>query len=170
MPRQHTGLVAAVRNTALALLLAFGLHGSVQSQPSGSAEKQKASSAASNPGSKSTPGTVFDRSKGKTGQDDFVVVPKGQEISIEVVFPDGSAPTTMSEQGKVVIPVRVGFTTAIPAGTGVHLRFAGSSEDGPLCQISTIELNKTTYRVESSQEPYSREMRFTLTKPLRVAR
>jgi hypothetical protein len=146
-------------STMFSAILFLGFSLSVQSQQNGSTEKPKTSS-------------VLDRAKNKIRDSDFIVVPALQEIRVDPVFPAGSAPTSRVDQGKVVIPVRVGFTTAIPALTKVHLQFTTTSEeDGPLYWLTDVEINKKLYKVESDEVPYApSEMRFTLVKPLRIPR
>ena len=148
----------SARSAALALILFFGFNFIAQSQQNNSSEKPKTSS-------------VLDRVENKAEDGDFIVIPVGQEIKVDPVSLAGSTPSSRVEHGKVVVPVRVGFTTAIPALTKVHLQFAESSEDGSLYRITGVEINKKLYKIESDEVPYAAsEMRFTLTKPLRIAR
>jgi len=137
----------------------LGFSFTAQSQQNSSSEKPKTST------------SVLDRVKNKAEDGDFIVIPAGQEIKVDPFFPAGSSPTSRVDQGKVIVPVRVGFTTAIPALTKVHLQFTVTSEDGSLYRITDVEINKKFYKIEIDEAPYAAsEMRFTLTKPLRIAR
>ncbi len=90
---------------------------------------------------------------------------------VTVTSPAGSPLTTEVTEGKVTTPVRVGFATAIPAGSKVRLRFASPTECGPVYELVSVEIRGTNYKTETDQVGYSpSEMRFTLSKPLRIAR
>lgn len=104
-----------MRWTTLNLVFCLGLGIAAQCQQGSSSEKNTEPA-----------GNVFDRSKSRHDDADFIVVPAGQEINIEVVSPENSAPTSAITEGKVVVLVRIGFTTAIEALTKVHLRYAGN--------------------------------------------
>ena len=146
--------------SAFAAIFFLGFTFTAQSQQKSSSEKAKTST------------SVLDRAKDKADDGDFIVIPAMQEIRVDPVFPAGSAPKSIVDQGKVVLPVRVGFRTAIPALTKVHLQFIGTSEeDGLLYRLTDVEINKKLYKIESDEAPYApSEMRFTLTKPLRIPR
>jgi len=149
----------SARSAALAAILFFGFSFTAHAQQNNSSEKPKTST------------SVLDRVKNKAEDGDFIVIPAGQEIKVDPVFPAGSTPSSRIEHGKVAVPVRVGFTTAIPALTKVHLLFTDTSEDGSLYRITDVEINKKIYNIETDEAPYAAlEMRFTLTKPLRIAR
>jgi hypothetical protein len=149
----------SARSTALAAILFFGFNVTSHSQQNSSSEKPKTST------------SVLDRVKDKDEDGGFIVIPVGQEIKVDPFFPVGSSPTSRVEHGKVVVPVRVGFTTAIPASTKVHLQFTYTSEEGSLYRITAVKINKKLYKVDTDEAPYAAsEMRFTLTKPLRIAR
>jgi hypothetical protein len=149
----------SARSAVFAAFLFFGFSFTAHSQQNSSSEKPKTST------------SVLDRVKNKAEDGDFIVIPAGQEIKVEPVFPVGSSPTSRVDQGKVVVPVRVGFTTAIPALTKVHLQFTYTSEEGSLYRITAVKINKKLYKVDTDEAPYAAsEMRFTLTKPLRIAR
>jgi len=145
-------------NSAFAAIIFLGFAFTGQSQQSSSSQNPK-------------PSSVLDRAKNKSNEKNFIIIPVGQEIRVDPVFPDGSSPTSRVDQGKVVTPVPVGFTTAIPALTKVHLLFTGTSDDGAYYRLTYVEINKKLYKIESDETPYApSEMRFTLTKPLRLPR
>ena len=145
-----------IRWTTLNLVLLLGLSIAVQSQQGSSSEKNTEPA-----------GNVFDRPKNRHDDADFIVVPAGQEINIEVVSPGNSVPTSAITEGKVVVPVRIGFTTAIEALTKVHLRYAGN---GPFYRLVSLRIGKKVYKTETDLAPAGLEMRFTLTRPLRIRR
>jgi hypothetical protein len=145
-----------IRFTIFSLLIC-GLSVSSQSQNSSAGQSNSSSS-------------VFDRPKNPNDDDNFIIVPAGQEIRVEPVSPENSAPTSAITHGKVILPVRVGFATAIEPLTQVQIRYAGTSDYGNVYRLVSIEVGKKTYRTKTDMVPYSMEMRFTLTRPLRIRR
>jgi|SRR6185437_9523640 hypothetical protein len=115
-------------------------------------------------------GSVFDRAKNTPDKTDFIVVPAGQEINVEVVSRENSAPTSEIKQRKVVLPVRVGFSTAIEVFTKVHLRFVRDTDYGRVYTLASVKIGKKTYKTETDAIPAGLEMRFTLIRPLRIRR
>ena len=114
--------------------------------------------------------SVFDRPNNPNDDDNFIVVPAGQEIRVEPLSPENSAPTSAITYGKVVLPVRVGFATAIEPLAKVQIRYAGTTDYGTVYRLVGVEIDKKIYRTKTDLVPYAMEMRFTLTKPLRIHR
>lgn len=127
-----------------------------QSQPS--KDKPAAQDSAAKPADKaqkpaSSPRSVLDRPL--SAKPDPIIVPAGTEIRVDLV------------DGKVVVPVRVGFTTAIPAlskaavkiervyapgyvetsGTQVNNQSARYAEYG---ELKSVTIDGKTYKVESN--------------------
>lgn len=178
--RRRVSLVRHALPLVMLLSCVLGLPHPAQCQKSESSQKGKPASSTAKPGNKSAPPTIFDRAKEKDDDADFIVVPAQRTIMVTVTSPAGSPLTTEVTEGKVTTPVRVGFATAIPAGSKVRLRFASSTECGPvydstecgrLYELVSVEIRGTIYQTETDQAGYSpSEMRFTLVKRLRIAR
>ena len=91
---------------------------------------------------RSSSANVFDRSKSLDDDDDFIVVPAGQEIRVEPTSAENSEPASVITYGNVVIPVRVGFATAIEALTRVRIRYAGTTDYGAVYRLASLEIDK----------------------------
>jgi len=127
---------------------------------------------------------ITDRPKDNTS--DFLIVPVGTEIKVDI---SEENPSEMDHpvQAKVVVPVRVGFATAIPAlskatvqlsaryydaGYGTSLQLSHTTA----AQVTDITVDGTTYDVESNEidvgpNPGLRsEVTFTLLKALAIQR
>ncbi|HEY1800560.1 MAG TPA: hypothetical protein VGG46_06450 [Terriglobales bacterium] len=114
--------------------------------------------------------SVVDRSKKRHDRSDFFIVPAFTEIRVEVEPREGAAPSSAVEVGKVVLPVRVGFSDAIPVFSKVKFGYAGTGDTGTFYELTSVKVGKITYKVHTDAVPYSPEMRFTLSKPLWIKR
>ena len=132
--------LTTVRTIAVSLVFLFSFNVTGQTQEEKSADE-------------SPSGSVFDRSTNKLGKTDFIVVPAGQEIDVQVASPTKSAPSSEIKRGKVILPVRVGFATAIEVFSKVRLRFAGDSEYGRMYTLTSVRIGKRTYETETNAIP-----------------
>lgn len=104
---------------------------------------------------------------GSNSSDDVLVVPAGTEIRVEFAQTGGVAHVLT---GKVVVPVRVGWTTAIPATSKVigetHATFV---------VLTSITIGDVAYKVKTNlmslfTTASGSELRFTLAEPLQIPR
>jgi hypothetical protein len=102
-----------------------------------------------------------------------VVVPAGTNITVEFKYPQHDAPHTY--EGKVVWPVRVGFTTAVPVGTMakvyVSTRYYNDST-ADVAKVTSIVLDGREYLISTDERAvapgFEGEVRFTLTAELKI--
>ncbi|MGH9512106.1 MAG: hypothetical protein ACRD2U_08200 [Terriglobales bacterium] len=102
--------------------------------------------------------SVFDRKHDSA--DDVIVVPAGTKIQVNMMDRDVEA------------PVRLRFSTPIPALTKVSLHIYGSHyRGGYYASLARITIGDVTYRVQSDTVPCATgDGVFTLTAPLRIKR
>ena len=114
----------------------------------------------------------------KKSDDDILVVPKGTRIQTDIAksFPDTPA-TPFEYDGKVEIPVRLGFTTAIPAGSRITVRiYATYAETGYqyAAKLIAVTVDGTSYRIRTDRLPVEpstvKEVSFTLLDDLNISR
>ncbi len=115
----------------------------------------------------------------KKNQDDGVlVVPKGTRIQTDIAktFPD-TPPTPFEYDGKVEIPVRLGFITAIPAGSVVRVQIYATYADTGYqyaARLVAVTIDGTEYRIQTDRLPVDpssvKEVTFTLLKDLKISR
>jgi hypothetical protein len=115
----------------------------------------------------------------KKGDDqDVLVVPKGARIQTDIAksFPDTPA-TPFEYNGKVEIPVRLGFTTAIDAGSVVRVRIdATYADNGYQCaaRLVAVAIDGKTYRLRTDMLPIdpstAKEVTFTLLDDVTIER
>jgi len=98
-----------------------------------------------------------------------IVVPVGTEIRVQFTQPSGL--TNMIE-GKVAVPVRVGWATAIPADSKVKMN---ASAD--FVELASITVREVEYKVKTNAMPLFTtapgsgcELGFVLRERLEVAR
>jgi len=125
---------------------------------------------------------VTDRANEKVP--DFLIVPAGTEIKVDISEENPDREPEHVLQGKVVAPVRVGFATAIPAlsktTVQLSLRYydAGYLQPGyaNVARLTAVTVDGTTYDVESSEIPVgplpalTSEVSFTLLRALAIKR
>lgn len=128
---------------------------------------------------------VADRVKEKTP--DFLIVPAGTEIKVDISEENPDREPEHVLQGKVVAPVRIGFATAIPAlsvaTVQLSLRYydAGygpGSQPGAtnVAQLTAVTVDGNTYEVESNEisvgptPALTQEVSFTLLRALAIKR
>jgi hypothetical protein len=116
---------------------------------------------------------------------DGIVVPAGTQIKVDISEenpPRDVAPRTFS--GKVTIPVRVGWATAIPALTKVTVEVSTLYYPGPgryysvdypqAAQLTAVVLDGTSYDVQTDQVPVlagsASEVTFTLLNDVTLNR
>jgi hypothetical protein len=111
----------------------------------------------------------FGSQAGTTKNSDALVVPAGTEIKVAFVQPVGS-PNFV--EGKVAVPVRVGWATPIPATSKVKMRVSGEYVD-----LASITVGKVSYNVKTNAMPLFTsasgtdcEMSFVLKEPLEIER
>ena len=129
--------------------------------------------------------SLLDRPRDDDDDDNFLVVPAGTEITVEIAaniqFP------ALSYEGKVSVPGRSGFATAIPAlsraGVQVFARHY-SYQDNPgaayayfeAVELTDLTLDGSTYAVQSARaakfgtNTSPSETKFTLLAPLKIRR
>jgi hypothetical protein len=126
---------------------------------------------------------------------DVLVVPAGTEIRVETLagLPTVTRSGTFYE-GKVVVPVRIGFTTAIPALSKVKIAvysvyagngyivygnslfsptgYADSSGYINQAELDSVTIDGTEYKVRTKGAPFSAssEQQFVLEEPLTLER
>ncbi len=119
---------------------------------------------------------VRDRKKG--GDEDILVVPKGTRIQTDIAksFPD-TPPTPFEYYGKVEIPVRLGFTTAIPVGSAVRVQIYATYADTGYqyaARLVSVTVDGIAYRILTDRLPVDpstvKEVTFTLLRDLRISR
>lgn len=119
---------------------------------------------------------VRDHKKG--ADEDFLVVPKGTRIQTDIAktFPD-TPPTPFEYDGKIEIPVRLGFSTAIPAGSTVGVRIdATYTETGYqyAARLVSVTVDGRDYRIRTDRLPVDlstvKEVAFTLLNDLEISR
>jgi hypothetical protein len=114
------------------------------------------------------------RSPGKSNDTD-IVVPAGSKITVEFKYGQHREPQTYD--AKVVWPVRIGFTTAIPVGANAKLEVWTNYNDAGAVDMATL----TSVTVEGKQYPLQSdalelqpgsagELRFTLATELTIKR
>lgn len=115
----------------------------------------------------------------KKGDDlDVIVVPKGTRIQTDIAKPFPDTPATPFEyDGKVEIPVRLGFTTAIDAGITVRVRIDATYADTGhqyAARLVAVTTGGKTYRVRTDLLPIDpstvKGMTFTLLGDLTIQR
>jgi hypothetical protein len=132
----------------------------------------------------------------RTPEPDVIIVPAGTEIRVETlaVLPTVTRWGTVLYEGKVVLPVRLGFTTAIPALSKVKIAvngaysgagyivygnslfspigYADSSGYVSEAELDSITIDGTEYKVRTKAAPFSAisEQRFVLAEPLTLER
>jgi len=128
---------------------------------------------------------VTDRVKEKAP--DFLIVPAGTEIKVDISEENPDREPEHVLQGKVVAPVRIGFATAIPAlsKTAVQLSlryydagYGPGSQPGytNVAQLTAVTVDGTTYDVESNEisvgptPGLTQEVSFTLLRALAIKR
>jgi len=103
---------------------------------------------------------VTDRPKDTTP--DFLIVPVGAEIKVDISEENANREPVHIVQGKVTVPVRVGFATAVPALSKATVQITtryydtGNEESVQLtytCSalLTAVTVDGTTYDVESSE-------------------
>ena len=99
--------------------------------------------------------------------DGLLIVPEGTQLTIDI------------SGAKVVVPVRVGFATAIPALSmaTVRLFLRGTAADsGAIAELTDVTVEGVRYNVVTGQVPVPgpsavpSEVRFTLLKEISIAR
>jgi hypothetical protein len=123
------------------------------------------------------------RDRKKNGDDDLVVVPKGTRIQTDLAHSSQGSPTTPYEfEGKIEIPVRLGFTTAIPAGAKITVlvtsRYDESTYQEPsyreLIELLDVTIDGKVYNIRTDRIPAqvstAKEIAFTLLEPLEIHR
>jgi len=128
---------------------------------------------------------VTDRTKDTTP--DFLIVPVGSEIKVDISEENPDREPVHILQGKVTVPVRIGFATAIPALSKATVQIstqyydAGNGESVQLTYASTAQLTAvtvdgTSYDVESNEVSVgpapglTEEVTFVLTRALAIKR
>ena len=109
---------------------------------------------------------------------DALVVPKGTQIQTDISRTSPGTPATPYEyDGKVEIPVRLGFSTAIPVGSKVAVRITDRHVDEGLqfaAELVAVTVQGKSYKVQTDQMPVdpstAKEVTFTLLKPLKISR
>lgn len=112
---------------------------------------------------------VLRSSKPLADKDEVVVVPAGTQIIVEFTQPIG---LSNAIGGKVTVPVRVGWTTAIPAGSKVKLRTNVS-----VVELRAITIRGVEYKVKTNAMPLftaapgsDSEVGFALTEAFEIPR
>jgi hypothetical protein len=118
------------------------------------------------------------RDSKKNNDEDFLVVSKGTRLQTDITkpFPD-TPPTPFEYSGKVEIPVRLGFTTAINAGNKVMVRITASdANDGYryAAELVAVTVDQKEYPIRTDRIPVdpsaSKDVSFTLLDDLKIAR
>lgn len=111
--------------------------------------------------------SVFDADPKKDSADDFIVIPAGTEIRVNLL------------ERTVEAPVRVGFSTPVPASTKVVLHIYGnhrvSPDDtfglGDYASITSLTIGDDNYPVRTNRIPCRMGQGvFRLSAPLRIKR
>ncbi len=104
-----------------------------------------------------------------------IVVPAGTNITVEFKYPQHDAPRTYG--GKVVWPVRLGFTTAVPVGTMAKVYvstryYLDSSAD--VAKVTSLTVDNKQYKIATDEREvtpgFEGEIRFTLISELKIKR
>ena len=111
--------------------------------------------------------SVFDADPKKDSESDFIVLPAGTEIRVNML------------ESSVEVPVRVGFSTPIPASSKVLLHIYGyhrlSPDDnfglGDYASLTSVTIGDETYLVQTNRIPCRiGQGVFKLSAPLRIKR
>ena len=119
----------------------------------------------------------------KKSGDHVLIVPKGTRIQTDISHSSDGAPATPYQfEGKVEIPVRLGFTTAIPASAKITVYVTSITSEGAYQELTYqefVELLDVTvdgkvYDIRtdriSMQAATAKEVTFTLLEPLELHR
>ncbi|MDT8069014.1 MAG: hypothetical protein ROO76_12695 [Terriglobia bacterium] len=107
-----------------------------------------------------------------------LVVPKGTRIQTDIAksFPD-TPPTPFEYDGKVEIPVLLGFTTAINAGNKVRVRITAADTDNGYryaAELVAVTVDHNEFTIRTDRIPVDpstmKEVAFTLLDDLKIAR
>ncbi|HWR15506.1 MAG TPA: hypothetical protein VN577_11805 [Terriglobales bacterium] len=112
---------------------------------------------------------------------DSLIILAGTQIKADISqVPAGIQLSPHIMSGRVVVPVRIGFTTAIPALTEVTVSVTGHHYDAgyvDVVELIAVKIVGTTYTIHTDQIPLFstragnvREVTFTLMEPLRIPR
>jgi len=123
------------------------------------------------------------RDRKKSKDDDVLVVPKGTRIQTDISHSFQGSPATPYEfEGKIEIPVRLGFTTAINAGAKITVlvtsRYYESAYQEPSYQefveLLDVTIDGKVYDIRTDRIPMqagtAKEVAFTLIDPLEIHR
>ena len=99
-----------------------------------------------------------------------LIVPAGTEVRVEFTQPNGSPPEVIT--GKVAVPVRVGWATAIPATSMVIM-----SANVTVVELASVTIGTVSYKVKTNSMPLFTsapgtdcELAFVLKEPLEIPR
>ena len=107
-----------------------------------------------------------------------IVVPQGTRIQTDILqhSPDTHEPP-YEYKGKVVIPVRLGFYEAIPAGSTVTVLVNRRYYDTGIqdvAELVNVVVNNKTYDIRTDQQTIQpatvKEVAFTLLTPVKISR
>jgi len=98
--------------------------------------------------------------------DDLLIVPEGTQLNIDI------------SEGKVVVPVRVGFATAIPALSKATVRVSlqGTGDSVYIAELTDVTVEGVRYGVQADlvavpgPRAVPSEVTFTLLKPVSIQR
>jgi hypothetical protein len=110
----------------------------------------------------------LDRPKDRVAEkaDDLLIVPEGTQLKIDI------------SEGKVVVPVRVGFATAIPALSKATVRVSlqGTGDSVYIAELVDVTVEGVRYGVQADlvavpgPQALPSEVTFTLLKPVSIQR
>jgi hypothetical protein len=112
--------------------------------------------------------TALDRPKDSAAEnaDDLLIVPEGTQLKIDI------------SEGKVVVPVRVGFATAIPALSKATVRVSlqGTGDSVYIAELTDVTVEGVRYGVQADlvavpgPQALPSEVTFTLLKQVSIQR
>lgn len=119
----------------------------------------------------------------KKNDDDVLIVPKGTRIQTDISHSSDGAPATPYQfDGKVEIPVRLGFKTAIPAGAKITVLVTSHSYEGAyqestyqeFVELLDVTVDGKVYDIRTDRIPMqaatAKEVAFTLLELLEMHR
>ena len=106
--------------------------------------------------------------------DSSITIPAGTQIKVDVSEENPPRNIARTYQGKVIAPVQVGGTVAIPALSKVTIQVSIGPPSGELRELTQVTLDGGSYDLHTDRVPMPggsiSEMVFTLVKGLTVKR
>lgn len=116
---------------------------------------------------------------------EFVTLPAGTQVKINVEQPDPTVDAPLLIPGKVSVPVRRGFSTVIPALSIGTVQFTPARYGNSyrhrrridVAELTSVMVNDSSYNVRTDSVPLvfgtpgtDTEITFTLTEPVQIHR